>query len=103
MSQLPPPPSPPPPGGAYPGGYGGGYSAKKTNGFAIASLVLGIIPCCNGILAIIFGFVAKNQIKQSGGTQGGDGMATAGIVLGIAWLVITAILYATGSIDVGTN
>jgi Domain of unknown function (DUF4190) len=103
MSQLPPPPPPPsspPPGGAY----GGGYSAqKKTNGFAIASLVLGIIPCCNGILAIIFGFVAKNQIKQSGGTQSGDGMATAGIVLGFAWLFITVILYATGSIDVNTN
>lgn len=100
MSQLPPPP--PPPGGAW-AQPPSGYSAQKTNGFAIASLVLGIIPCCNGILAIVFGFVAKNQIKQSGGTQGGDGMATAGIVLGFAWLVGTLLLYAVGAIDINAN
>jgi hypothetical protein len=65
--------------------------------------VLGIIPCCNGILAIIFGFVAKSQIRQSGGTQGGDGMATAGIVLGVLWLVGTVFLYAIGAIDINNN
>lgn len=56
----------------------------RTNGFAIASLVLGILWLywVGSILALIFGYVAKNQISQSGGTQSGGGMATAGIVLG---------------------
>jgi hypothetical protein len=42
---------------------------------AIASLVLGIIPCflITSILAIVFGFIARNQIEQSGGTQQGAG------------------------------
>jgi hypothetical protein len=48
--------------------------------------VLGIIPICSGILAIVFGFIAKSQISKSGGTQRGDGMA-AGIVLGFLWLI----------------
>lgn len=97
MSQPPPPPPPPPPGGFQPSG--GSAARSGTNGFAVASLVLGIIPCFNGILAIIFGFVAKNQIKQSGGTQGGDGMATAGIVLGFIWIAFTIILLAAGGFN----
>lgn len=59
-------------------------------GLAIAALVLGIvsffcIPVITGILAIIFGGVAKSK-----GYRGG--MATAGIVCGIigvaAWLIM---------------
>lgn len=33
-------------------------------------------------LALIFGYMAKRQIRESQGTQGGSGVATAGIVLG---------------------
>lgn len=64
----------------------------RTNSMATASLVMGLVGFCTGftaILAIIFGFIAKNQIKQRG--EGGDGMATAGIVLGfiiVAMMVI---------------
>ena len=35
-----------------------------------------------GILAVIFGHVAKNEIKKSGGQISGDGLATAGLILG---------------------
>jgi hypothetical protein len=56
----------------------------KNNGLAIASLVLGIlwIYWIGSILALVFGYMAKNQIDRSGGTQSGRGLAVAGIVLG---------------------
>src|ERR1035441_1060576 len=40
------------------------------------------------ILAIVFGFIARSQIKQSNGTQQGGGMALAGIIIGFAGIVI---------------
>src|SRR5581483_6890252 len=58
--------------------------AQSTNGFAIASLVLGILWLywIGSVLALVFGYVAKGQIDRSGGYQGGRGLAIAGIVLG---------------------
>jgi hypothetical protein len=89
MSQPPPPP-PPPFGspGAVPASAG-------NNGMAVAALVCGIagfLCIIPAILGIIFGFVAKGQIRDSGGVQGGDGMATAGIVLGFVWVAISIIV-----------
>src|SRR3990170_690939 len=57
---------------------------QKTNGMAIASLVLGIVWVygVGSILALVFGYMAKGQIDGSGGRETGRGMATAGIVLG---------------------
>src|SRR5262249_3904351 len=57
----------------------------ETNGLATASLVcgiLGLFTCLLGIPAIIFGVIAKKQIRRSHGMETGRGMATAGIVLG---------------------
>jgi Domain of unknown function (DUF4190)/Protein of unknown function (DUF2510) len=76
----------------------------KTNGFAVASLVLGILWVwwIGSILALIFGYVGKNQIDQSRGRQGGRGMAVAGIVLGwigVGTLILLIILTAAGSIE----
>lgn len=70
-----PPPTPPPPVV---------YQPQKTNGLAIASLVLGIvwIYWIGSILALVFGYQARSQIDASGGAQSGRGMAVAGIVLG---------------------
>jgi Domain of unknown function (DUF4190) len=95
------PPPAPPAYGHQPGGYGY-QSTPKTNGLAIASLVLGIaqIFLCiiGGILALVFGYIARRQIDESGGTQGGRGMAIAGIILGwigiglgIAYIVVIII------------
>src|SRR5680860_209221 len=55
-----------------------------TNGLAIASLVLGILWLwwIGSILALIFGYVSRNQISDTNGRQGGAGIAVAGIVLG---------------------
>ena len=95
------PPPAPPAYGQQPGGYGY-QSTPKTNGLAIASLVLGIaqIFLCiiGGILALVFGYISRRQIDESGGTQGGRGMAIAGIILGwigiglgIAYIVVIII------------
>ena len=87
----------PPSGGwpapqGQPGPYGqqygqpyGGYPyapPQRTNGMAIASMVLGILWLywIGSILALVFGYVAKKQIRERG--EAGGGMATAGIVLG---------------------
>lgn len=68
--------------------------ATKTNGLAVASLVLGIVWVywIGSVLAVIFGHVALNQIKESGGTQGGRGMAIAGLVLGYVGIGFVAIV-----------
>ena len=67
-------------------------AAPKTNGLAIASMVLGIVFLygIGSILALVFGYQARNQIDESGGGQTGRGMATAGIVLG--WVGVGGIL-----------
>jgi hypothetical protein len=87
QSGSPPPPPPPP---AYPphGVAGQVQYTASTNGFAVAALVLGIlgpVACVAWILALVFGYVGRNQIDASGGRQVGRGMATAGIVLGWVW------------------
>ena len=88
-------PAPPPPGYGYPG------QPVRTNGLAIASLVVSLVGCLCGvgaILGIIFGFVARSQIRQSNGTQTGEGLALAGIIVGfvtlalvIVWFVLIAV------------
>jgi hypothetical protein len=97
-----PPPAPPylAPGYAQqPPGYWQAPVAQTTNGFSIASLVLGIVWIfgLGSILAVIFGFVARKQIRNSGGRQTGGGMALAGIILGfvgvvslVLWIVLVA-------------
>ncbi len=66
------------------------YQQQSTNGMAIASLVLGIVGIvsvcfyCFGfipaLLAVIFGHIARGQIRRMGGQ--GDGMALAGLIMG---------------------
>jgi hypothetical protein len=62
------PPPPPPPQPAAPSYGAGAPSTSKTNGFAIASLVLGIIPCTGitSILAIVFGLDRRHRVVTIG-------------------------------------
>ncbi len=76
--------------------------APPTNGKAIAALVLGITWLCGigSILALVFGYSAKSEIEESGGTQQGSGFAIAGIVLG--WIGVAGlILYALWWVFIG--
>lgn len=73
-----------------------------TNAFAVTSMVMGILNFVvlfglGAILALVFGYIAKSQIKKSGNTQEGSGMATAGIVLGYIGLAL-CLLLAVGAI-----
>jgi len=89
-----PPPPPPQQYGAspYPGGYGYGAPEAGTNTLAIGSLVasvIGVLCGIGSIVGIVLGVVALNQIKRT--RQGGYGLAVAGIVVGVATLIISMI------------
>ena len=62
---------------------------SQVNGLAIASLLLALLwfAGIGAVLALVFGYRARSQIKNSAGTQTGSGLATAGIILG--WIGIT--------------
>ncbi|MCG2801380.1 MAG: DUF4190 domain-containing protein [Cellulomonas sp.] len=82
-------------------GYGDPYGAPpKTNGLAIAALVLGIAGffCgITGIIGVVLGIVALNQIRS--GRDTGRGLAIAGIITGAistALAVLGIVLAATG-------
>jgi hypothetical protein len=62
---------------------------QGVDGFAIAALVLGILPACGGILGIIFGIVSLNRI--AGTAKRGRKMAIAGIVCGSLWVVLIVV------------
>ena len=74
---------------------------RRTSGFAIASMVLGILG--TGIIAVIVGHVAMNDIKKTG--KDGKGMAIAGLVLGyittafwtIFWIAVLAVGASTST------
>ncbi|WP_051399531.1 DUF4190 domain-containing protein [Haloechinothrix halophila] len=83
--------------------YSPAHYPQSTNGFAVASLVLGIlfIGGLGSVLALVFGYIAKNQIDQSAGSEGGRGMAIAGIVLGwigLAGIVLMILLMVSGTL-----
>lgn len=91
------PPAPPP---VPPAGWAPYQPARRatTNGFAVASLVLGIAVLCTGIfgaiLAVIFGNVALGRIDAAQGAEKGRGLAIAGIVLGWIGIALTALAAA---------
>ncbi len=71
------------------------------NGMALTSMILGILWLywIGSILALIFGYRARGEIKESNGSQTGDGLATAGLVLGwvgVATFFLTMVLIVIG-------
>ena len=60
---------------------------SKTNAMAIISLISGLVswfflPFVAAIVAIVTGHMARGQIKNSYGSESGDGLAIAGLILG---------------------
>ena len=71
-------------------------STAPNSTLAVISLVAGILgltffPLLGCIVAIITGLMARKEIKESLGTIGGDGMATAGLVLGFIGIGLGAL------------
>lgn len=91
--------------GAYPppGDYGQS-PVQRRNGFGIAALILGLLALVLswtviggivlGALALIFGLLGRGRAKRGEATNGG--MSIAGIVLGVAGLLIAIGLIAFG-------
>ncbi len=76
----------------------------RTNGLAIASLVLSLTVFLIGpILAIIFGVRARRQIRESGGLESGDGLALAGMIIGIVELVLSLVVVSIFVALIGTG
>jgi DNA-directed RNA polymerase subunit RPC12/RpoP len=73
-------------------------AAGTSNGFCVASLVLGIISLPAGcmlitpVLGIVFGIIGLNQTAKSG-ESGGRGMAIAGIICSVIGLGIVLFLW----------
>ncbi|MEU6535400.1 DUF4190 domain-containing protein [Streptomyces sp. NPDC047000] len=92
---------PPPPGGpvAYPA-WGQGYSPYQqtapVNGFAIGSLILGLLCCVPGV-GLVLGVVALVQIRRKG--QRGTAMAVIGSVLSGLSLLVVLVMIATGGMS----
>ena len=71
-----------------------GDAISGTNTWAIASLVLGIVTLPGGfcllvppVLAIIFGAIALRGMGQTSSPQAGQGMAIAGVILGVLGVI----------------
>lgn len=113
-----PPPPPPAPGAYVPppipvvygqvmAPYGAYQPAKSTNGFAIASMVIGIVSslACylgifTGVLGLVLGLVALSQIRAAPERIGGKGMAIAGIVTStIAIVIWVGLIVLIGLLD----
>ena len=112
-----------PPGPAEPEqpGYGQPYGAPPpgyapvipTNSKATAALITGITTlvlswCCGlgvfGLVAVVLGMKGRSEVRQSQGTQTGEGLALAGIitgaiavVVGVLVVALIVLVFATGS------
>jgi hypothetical protein len=76
---------------------------KRTNGMAIAALVVGLIglllfPIILGPLAIIFGAVGLGFANKNNGS--GKGLAIAGLIIGcvdLLWFFVAIAIITSGS------
>jgi len=72
---------------------------RKTNGFATASLVCGILSvlcCCGfpiGVLGIIFALVATSKIKDRPDLYQGRNLAIIGLILSLISLVLSVLMF----------
>jgi hypothetical protein len=101
------------PPGYPPAGYGPPQPPPPNNGYAVASLicsivgVLFILPVIGPILGVVFGNIAKKQISQSQGREGGENLAQAGVILGwigiglnvLVFLFFLVLLVGVSSLD----
>jgi hypothetical protein len=78
-------------------------SVAKTNGLALASFACGFAQFIFGppaaIPAIVFGHVARHQIKRTG--EQGAGLALAGLILG--WVTVILVIVLIVAMSVGMH
>jgi hypothetical protein len=92
--------------------YQQSFTRSQTNSWAIAALVcaiVGFFAFPAEILAIIFGHIARGQIRRTG--EGGAGMALAGLIIGyvtlllgiVATVIVLVFFVAVSHSDFGTS
>lgn len=107
---LPPTPPLPPAGSPF-----GGYGFRQQHNGALASLIVAVVSvtsCCFplGFVAFVLGRKAKAEIDAAPEAFSGEGMATAGWVIGlisgilgtlvvVAYIGFFVILASTGNLD----
>lgn len=73
----------------------GAYPARRTNGLAVASMILSIVgfiwilPLIGSVAGAIMGHIALGQIRRTG--ESGRGMALAGVIVGWAGVALLVI------------
>jgi type IV pilus assembly protein PilA len=77
---------------------------KETSGKAVASLIFGFLSLLlsipAGIVAVVFGHLARRDIKTSGGRLQGDGIALAGLILGYLSFAFIPVLLIIAAIAI---
>ena len=84
-----------------------GVQVKRNNGLAVASLVCS----CAGFVLFVpagarrssSGLLPARRSASPPGTQGGDGLALAGIIVGFAWIALFVILIAVDASNNNAN
>ena len=67
-----------------------------TSGLAVASLITGILgftmlPVIGGIIDLVTGYMARKETRSAPPSASGDGMATAGIIMGYVELGLAVV------------
>lgn len=74
--------------------YAPGATAPQTRGTNVMAILSLVFAFVFAPLGIVFGHIAKKQIRRTG--EGGSGLATAGLVLSyiftITWLISVIVL-----------
>jgi hypothetical protein len=117
----PPPPYPPPPSGypypppAYPGyqggypGYQGGYPAPvRTDGTAIAALILSIAsfvicPVIPAIIALVLIPGSRATIRAAGGAVEGESLLTAAKIISLIHLGLVVLAVLAGALLIAVS
>ncbi|HEX8995541.1 MAG TPA: DUF4190 domain-containing protein [Ktedonobacterales bacterium] len=94
-----------PPQQPYPMGYAPPMGPGPTSGMAIASLVCSLLGI--GLVGVILGHLALNEIKRTNGYTQGRGLAIAGLIIGYlqiaAGVVIVAIVIISIAFSANTT
>jgi type II secretory pathway pseudopilin PulG len=81
------------------------YGPQQTDGKAVGSLILGILAIfpfglLAGIPAVVLGHLSKSSIARSMGRLKGDGMATAGLIMGYASVALIPLILIIAAIAI---
>ena len=75
---------------------GSSYQSAPNSTMAIIALIMGILgltllPIIGSIAALVTGYIARKEIRESNAALGGGGMVTVGLVLGWIGVGLTVI------------